>query len=153
MEPGKARKPWHLFVGHHRPVSDHESPFDVQWVHSFGARGPRPARKLYSFNSLGEWAAAFDDTNVYRSLCVYADRSGGGSLLGPFLVDIDNADWDDRVNGYSVDLEDALTVARRAVAVLTGRWGIRPSDMKVFFSAGRASTSKCGPLRWGSMVH
>jgi len=123
-----------LFVGveHHHPPTDDEDYYSMQRFHSVGAGHKLSrARKHYRLDFLNQWRSLCNNTNVYRTLELFASDKGQSEVLGPFLVDIDNSNWKD---GYEENLGDALAVTCTVVEFLSKHWKLSERDLRVFFS-------------------
>ena len=153
LSESQASQSWFLGVGHHAPLTDdddqasitsldQEKPVIPGWFHSLDEGRPSPSFKLYSRNFLDQWRAECLNTNVYRTMKLFPERSGQQPVLGPFLVDIDNQD---RTNGYSENLDDALSVARQAVGFFVSRCLGETADFRVFFSGRKGFNIEVRP--------
>ena len=131
-------------VGHHYPITDDDNPCSVKWFHSINERHELSCdRKQYQLDFLKEWRSLCNNTNVYRTLKLFASTTGQGEILGPFLVDIDNSNWKD---GYEEDLNDALVVARKVIAFLKIHWNLNDRDIRIFFSGRKGFNIEIRPL-------
>lgn len=134
-------------VGHHRPLTDDDDPCSVEWFHSVSeGHGLSPERKQYPLDFLKEWRSLCNNTNVYRTLELFASNSSQSEILGPFLVDIDNSNWKD---GYEENLDDALLVACMVVDFLSGHWKLSDQDLRVFFSGRKGFNIEARPQALG----
>ena len=147
--PEEARRFPFLCVGHHDPISDNDEPLETRWFHSL-VNGRFSENKLrYPIDFLEKWRARCSETNVYRSLKLFSAQEEGDVLLGPFLVDIDNSEWDDAGEALREDLVDALDVTRRVTSILTDRWQISESDLRIFFSGRKGFNVEVRPEALG----
>jgi len=140
------KKDYLLYVGHHLPITDDDEPHLTRWFHSLegGRFCKRRVRHPAAF--LQTWKDLCGNVNVYRSLQLFAPPGeDAGSVLGPFLIDIDNSEWDDDLGGFRENLQDALDVARRAVGVLNTGWALRNNDLRVFFSGRKGFNFEIRP--------
>ena len=121
----------HLYLGHHRPMSDADNPICVPWFHSL-APEDESSHTLYPIESLATWRQRWQNVNVYRSLMMF--NGEGEAVLGPFLVDIDSSEYDDQTSAYRDDIATAQAVAMEVASFLVDRLRVGESDMRVFFS-------------------
>jgi len=158
LSESQEKQGWLVGVGHHAPLTDDDEPSRTSlnqeepaipgWFHSLDdEHNKSPDFKRYSPSSLAEWRSACQNTNVYRTLKLFAERLDQEPVLGPFLVDIDNQDW---TNGYSENLEDARIVAVRTVELLsTQRDLAQGRDFRVFFSGRKGFNIEVCPTALG----
>lgn len=120
-------------VGHHPPLREDDIPMPLEeWFHSLD-EGMQLLRacKRYSLDFLKKWRSICNNTNVYRTLELFASNTGQSQILGPFWVDIDNENCE---NGCEENLDDALAVACTVVEFLSSHRKLSDHDMRVFFS-------------------
>lgn len=89
------------------------------------------------------WRKHWQNTNVYRSLLLFNEEHDG--IVGPFLVDIDNSEYDEQAGAYTEDLERAHTVARMVALLLKNRWRVAKTDMRIFFSGRKGFNFEVRP--------
>jgi len=111
--------------GHHRPISDDEDPGSVNWD-----------KNIRSIDELENWRDRFQNTNVYRALKIASTSSGVEVIIGPFLVDIDNA---------NEDLEDALVVTRRTFHLLHNELKVDINSLRIFFTGHKGFNFEIRP--------
>ena len=145
LDPRDDAQDQFLCVGHHLPISDDDDPRATQWFH--GVEGGRFSENTvrYPASFLQTWKDQCGNSNVYRSLRVFSSLDNVREELGPFLIDIDNSDWDDRTDAYKEDLRDALDVARRAARVLIRQWTVKSDDLRVFFTGRKGFNLEVRP--------
>ena len=91
---------------------------------------------LVDVKNINQWRQQYQNTNVYRSLKVWADKSRKDALLGPFIIDIDNE---------SGNLSDALVVTKEAVECLRNFYGIKDDDIHIFFTGHKGFNLEVHP--------
>lgn len=131
-------------VGHHQEVADNEDvpPLD-DWYRSLDQEGyPSNDIQHYPINFLNKWRSAFKNTNVYRTLKVFDQKTKEATLLGPFLIDIDNSIGD---NCYRENLNDAQAVTRQVVTYLVKRLRLSLQDFRIFFSGRKGFNVEIRP--------
>jgi len=114
-------------VGHHKVVVDNEEvpPLD-EWYRSFDhKRNLSNNIEYYPVHLLNDWRRVCKNTNVYRTLKIFDKNTKKASLLGPFLIDIDNSDE---------DLDDTQTITIQVADYLLDKQGISKDDLRIFFS-------------------
>lgn len=129
-------------VGHHEVVADDEEvpPLD-RWYRSFGHKGNLSnCIKYYPIQLVNDWRKACNNTNVYRTLKVFDKNTGEASLLGPFLIDIDNSDE---------NLDDAQAIANQVTTYLLDEQKIPKDDMRIFFSGRKGFNVEIRPETLG----
>lgn len=117
----------HLYVnvGHHRPISDNEDP-----------RSIRRDTNTCPINQLNAWRERFQNTNVYRGLQITTDPPDSDGLMGPFIVDIDNG---------NEDIEDALAVTKKTLALLQDSFDISIENVRLFFTGHKGFNLEVHP--------
>jgi hypothetical protein len=134
-------------VGHHHPLTDDENPCSVEWFHSVGEGDELShACRQYPLNFLKKWQSLCNNTNVYRTLELFTSDTGQSEILGPFLVDIDNTNWNDV---YEENLRDALLVTRRVMDFLSRHCKLRNQDRRLFFSGRKGFNIEVRPQALG----
>lgn len=108
-------------VGSHGPVADEDSP---KWLHSIKKGVLVESEERCGLSFLSHWRSICSDTNVYRTLSLYCRTVEEPILLGPFVVDIDNAE----------NLADAQSVARQVATYLTEQWELSQDKFRLLFS-------------------
>jgi len=91
---------------------------------------------LVEVKNINQWRQQYQNTNVYRSLKVWADKSRKDALSGPFIIDIDNE---------SENLSDALVVTKKAVECLRNSYGIKDDDIHIFFTGHKGFNLEIHP--------
>ncbi len=91
---------------------------------------------LVDVKNINQWRQRYQNTNVYRSLKVWADKSRKDALSGPFIIDIDNE---------SENLSDALVVTKEAVECLRNFYGIKDDDIHIFFTGHKGFNLEIHP--------
>ncbi len=152
----QASQAWLIGLGHHRENDDRRityypdpnRPALLDWVHSLGEQDePSEVFKLYPLSFISQWRARWNHHNVYRTMKLFPESGGGEAILGPLLVDIDSQDWESQP---LEDLNDTLRIARRAIALVVQRWGVKPEDdVRVFFSGRKGFNIEVIPSRLG----
>ncbi len=89
--------------------------------------------------SISKWCNNYQNTNVYRSLKIWSDNSKRETLLGPFVIDIDNDE----------DLDDALTVTRNAVECIFNFYRLKDSEIQLFFTGHKGFNIEVLPSALG----
>ena len=149
VEPVVGAQHRFLYVGHHLPISDDDEPLATSWFHSIAGDHLSEEKVRCPTTFLETWKARCANSNVYRSLQLFASAENGEALLGPFLIDIDNSTWDESTELYRENLQDALDVARRAAKLLTTRWGISTRDLRIFFTGRKGFNLEVRPSTLG----
>mgnify|MGYP001602302971 CR=1 FL=1 len=114
---------------HHQPLTDED---DVP-TKAFNS----PC--INGVQSISEWCGRHQNTNVYRSIKIWTDNSKRETILGPFVIDIDNDD----------DLDDALTVTRNAVKCIFKIYRLKDSDIQLFFTGHKGFNIEILPSALG----
>jgi hypothetical protein len=151
LPKGESTEDWLVGVGHHRPLTpddqpspsmpDQERPVLPGWWHSLDQQEHlSDAFQLYPIDFLRRWRLACQNTNVYRTLVLFPTSAGRESMLGPFLVDIDNG---------QDDIDDALQVGRQTVKLCVEQWNIAEEDCQVFFSGHKGFNIEIRPEALG----
>lgn len=134
-------------VGHHHPFTDDENPYSAEWFHSVGEGDELShACRRYPPNFPKKWQSLCNNTDVYRTLELFTSDIGQSKILGPFLVDIDNANWND---GYEENVRDAFLVTRRVMDFLSRHCKLRNQDRRVFFSGRKGFNIEVRPQAIG----
>ena len=114
-------------VGHHKVIADNEEvpPLD-EWYRSFDHKQNLSNNiEYYPVRLLNDWRRVCKNINVYRTLTIFDKNTKKASLLGPFLIDIDNSDE---------DLDDAQVITTQVTTYLLDDQGISKDDLRIFFS-------------------
>jgi hypothetical protein len=98
---------------HHEPLEEQDSPANLAF------KNP----DLSPINKIGQWSTGHQNQNVYRSLKIWTTEDKSESLIGPFIIDIDNE------NG---DLDDALIITRQALYAMYSK--VPSLHLRVFFT-------------------
>ncbi len=140
----EASQPWLVGVGHRSPLVDDDNPCAVPWYRSVDPGGKLSTdEKRHPLTYLDEWRHTCGNSEVFRTLELCPSREAQeGALLGPFLIDIDNSDWDD---GYREDLEDALRVTRQVIEFVTDSWKLSAQDFRIFFTGRKGFNVEIQP--------
>jgi hypothetical protein len=91
---------------------------------------------LFDIKNISQWRKQYQNTNVYRSLTVWADKSRNDAISGPYIIDIDNE---------AEDLSDALNITREILEYLQGSYSIVRDDMHIFFSGHKGFNLEVNP--------
>jgi len=128
---GSNEKTKYVYVelGHHRPIGDNENPCSITWDTGISL-----------IDELNYWRKKFQNTNVYRALKIGTALSGGESIIGPLVVDIDNGDE---------NLEDALVVARKTLFFLCDQREIDINNLRIFFTGHKGFNLEIHPQALG----
>jgi hypothetical protein len=128
-------------IGHHKPLTDEDDPYSVNWFHSLSKDELLSVEEVkYSFGFLSSWRDICDNTNIYRTLKVFGCNTEEAILLGPFLIDIDNSEE---------NLDDARTITTQVRTYLLDEQKISKGDMRIFFSGRKGFNVEVRPEAFG----
>jgi hypothetical protein len=91
---------------------------------------------LVEIGNINQWRKQYQNSNVYRSLTVWADKSKKDAISGPYIIDIDNE---------SEDLSDALTVTREILKHLRGSYSVVKDDIHILFTGHKGFNLEIRP--------
>lgn len=91
---------------------------------------------LVGVKNIDQWRQRYQNTNIYRSLTVWADESRNDAISGPFIVDIDNE---------SEDLSDALVVTQQIIKYLRDSYNIMDNSVHIFFTGHKGFNLEIHP--------
>lgn len=126
LTSGEKRKYIYIELTHHKPLREQDGA-------PYSAFMNLP---LVDVKNINQWRKQYQNTNVYRSLKVWADESGNDAMSGPFIVDIDNE---------SEDLSDALVVTQETLEYLRSSYGIKDDDIHIFFTGHKGFNLEIRP--------
>lgn len=111
---------------HHEPLTkDDDSPYKA-------FRNPC----FTTIENMKGWCDSFDNTNVFRELTIWSDKSKRHRKAGPVVLDIDN----DNEN-----LNDALLITRNTVKIIKKTYHIQSSQLRIFFTGHKGFNIEINP--------
>jgi len=141
LVPDEAKKFRFVYTKHQHPYSDQQNtdrdPPSVERDYSFysvdSSGNLSKNEKRYPVEFLNKWKKRCGNTNVFRSLALFAADENADKLLGPLVLDIDREDYMEG-EGMVQDLGKALQDTRKLVRCLQQSYRVKESDLCVLFT-------------------